>query len=515
MIFNFFFVSTVSVTFSLLFRAWVSDKYIFALTYWLLLVDISFLFLCGVYLNSTGVTYAFVVLKAIVVDIDFINSFILVFDAISSAFATILYVALIICFIFLKTYFEVDFFSKNICFLSAVFSQLALCFFMTGDILSLIFFWEWISLVSFFLIQYWSFRVNTLKVSIRVFIISQIGDLLFICGSFILISLTRTTDISTICQLDFFLTSSTYNTSYFSNQLTILDLALLSLSSAVFLKSAQFVFYPWLLDAMEAPVPISSQLHSSTLVIIGFYVMFRLYPLFINNFLVKDIFIIVGVMTACSMSILAFFQFDGKRLLACSTASQLGYCIVALGFGYINESFILLFFCCCNKAILFATFGLLMSNYNGVSDFRLLTKSNLSVFERTALVVIISNITILPGAFIFHVKSLLSCGLFTSDSVVKLWAIDFLSISWFFSSIYAFNLVRVLFASNFTESARISLLVIDNLVFNFRKIKYSDIFIIIFVTLLVLIGYCTMASPYYISLFSYGLNWKTLLIVLY
>lgn len=180
---------------------------------------------------------------------------------------------------------------------------------------------------------------------------------------------------------------------------------------------------------MEAPVPISSQLHSSTLVIIGFYVMFRLYPIFINNVIVKNLFILVGVCIASSMSILAFFQFDGKRLLACSTASQLGYCIVALGFGFINEAFILLFFCCCNKAILFATFGLLMSNNNGVSDFRLLTKNNISLFERTALTVIVANVTVVPGAFIFHVKSLLSCGLFCTDSVFTSIAIDFLSIS--------------------------------------------------------------------------------------
>ena len=50
-------------------------------------------------------------------------------------------------------------------------------------------------------------------------------------------------------------------------------------TTALLLKAAQFVFYPWLLDAMEAPVPISSQLHSSTLVIIGFYVYLRLLPL--------------------------------------------------------------------------------------------------------------------------------------------------------------------------------------------------------------------------------------------
>ena len=176
-------------------------------------------------------------------------------------------------------------------------------------------------------------------------------------------------------------------------------------------------------------MPISSQLHSSTLVIIGFYIMFRFYPLFDLVVWLRNCFILLGASTSFSMAVLAFFQFDGKRLLACSTASQLGYCIVALGFGFINEAFILLLFCCCNKAILFVTFGVVMSRLNGVSDFRLLPQTNHLVFERAVLCLVIGNITIGPGAFIFHVKSLLSCGLLSPDSYACNLAVDFLSIS--------------------------------------------------------------------------------------
>jgi NADH:ubiquinone oxidoreductase subunit 5 (subunit L)/multisubunit Na+/H+ antiporter MnhA subunit len=64
---------------------------------------------------------------------------------------------------------------------------------------------------------------------------------------------------------------------FFFHEMTLLT-ALLSF--ATFLKAAQFFFYPWLLDAMEAPVPISAQLHSSTLVIIGFYLSFRFITFF-------------------------------------------------------------------------------------------------------------------------------------------------------------------------------------------------------------------------------------------
>jgi NADH:ubiquinone oxidoreductase subunit 5 (subunit L)/multisubunit Na+/H+ antiporter MnhA subunit len=125
------------------------------------------------------------------------------------------------------------------------------------------------------------------------------------------------------------------------------------LAGAIFLKSAQFVFYPWLLDAMEAPVPISAQLHSSTLVVIGFYLFFRFSTLFFLAPSLAPLFIFVGLLTALGASFLGFFQEDGKRLLACSTAGQLGYVITSLGLGYFEEAQLLLVFCCINKAFTF------------------------------------------------------------------------------------------------------------------------------------------------------------------
>jgi NADH-quinone oxidoreductase subunit L len=131
------------------------------------------------------------------------------------------------------------------------------------------------------------------------------------------------------------------------------SLLALGLTSAVFLKSAQTFFYPWLLDAMEAPVPISAQLHSSTLVIIGFYLFFRQRALFELAPNLLNLFVWGGSLTVVGASVLAFFQHDGKRLLACSTASQLGYVIVGIGVRAWEESLLLLIFCCCNKAYTF------------------------------------------------------------------------------------------------------------------------------------------------------------------
>lgn len=158
---------------------------------------------------------------------------------------------------------------------------------------------------------------------------------------------------------------------------------------------------------MEAPVPISAQLHSSTLVIIGFYIYYRFLVFFTTSSDSLLILKFAGSLTVVGASILAFYQTDGKKLLACSTAGQLGYVVISLGLNLVTESLYMLSFCCINKALTFVWFGVIMNKCNGLSDFRFIGSTyKLSRFEQSGLLLSVLNFTIMPGAFSWHVKSL-------------------------------------------------------------------------------------------------------------
>ena len=366
------------------------------------------------------------------------------FDDLTGLFMGILILALTICFYFLVDYFEFDAHAGSIFILSFLFSQLALVYFCSFDLFVIFFFWEAISLVSFFLVQYWAHRLSSFKAGLKVLVISHIGDIPFFFFFFLLWARFQTTNI-----LDLMALFSVSSFEYIVVGPILMGfnfLGALFLGGAVFLKSAQFIFYPWLLDAMEAPVPISAQLHSSTLVVIGFYLYFRFATLFFVTPSIGPLFICVGLLTALGASFLGFFQEDGKRLLACSTAGQLGYVITTLGLGFFEEAQLLLIFCCTNKAFTFVWFGTLMQRFSGLSDFRFISFSPLlSLGEHAGLCAALANFTIFPGAFSWHVKGLFVKGYALPCYWATALALDLLQLTWLLSSLYMGRLYFGLF----------------------------------------------------------------------
>src|SRR5699024_1262315 len=74
-------------------------------------------------------------------------------------------------------------------------------------------------------------------------------------------------------------------------------LAIILILFGAFTKSAQFPFYVWLPDAMEAPTPVSAYLHSATMVKAGLYLVARFTPLFAFSELWVWTILLVGLIT--------------------------------------------------------------------------------------------------------------------------------------------------------------------------------------------------------------------------
>lgn len=308
---------------------WLDDTVIADLVLWILLVELGLGVLGYGFLDTTD--------TALIINVGTLStpsplpsfSLLLTFDDLSAALWGVLATALIGCFYFLLEYFDFDAQGGYIALLSASFSQAALAYFGATDLWLIIALWELISFISFLLVQFWTHRVCTVKAGLKVFCVSQVGDMFFFGYLFIMTQYLMSTNC---LEIEALLPLLAFEYVFIGPVCVHLSsLLALGLTSAVFLKSAQTFFYPWLLDAMEAPVPISAQLHSSTLVIIGFYLFFRQRALFELAPNLLTLFIWGGSLTVIGASILAFFQHDGKRLLACSTASQLGYVIVGIG----------------------------------------------------------------------------------------------------------------------------------------------------------------------------------------
>ena len=118
---------------------------------------------------------------------------------------------------------------------------------------------------------------------------------------------------------------------------TVITIAAIALFIACIGKSGQFPLHTWLPDAMAGPTPVSSLLHSSTMVVAGVYLVARLYPVFFVGLGILgsggNLIMVIGAITIVISAALAFVQNDIKRVLAYSTVSQLGYMMLGLGAG--------------------------------------------------------------------------------------------------------------------------------------------------------------------------------------
>ena len=212
-----------------------------------------------------------------------------------------------------------------------VFSMLGLV--IAPNIFQTFIFWELVGVSSYLLIGFWYDRPSAVSASKQAFILTRFADSFFLLGIILLSYITKSFVFSDINAL---------RLENFAGQMISLGIIEIPTSDALIFstllifiggwgKSAMFPLHIWLPNAMEGPTPVSSIIHSATMVVAGVYLVARLFPLFAISGNVLEIVMIVGAFTMLFAAIIACTQKDIKRILAYSTLSQLGYMMLALG----------------------------------------------------------------------------------------------------------------------------------------------------------------------------------------
>jgi len=184
-------------------------------------------------------------------------------------------------------------------------------------------------------------------------------------------------------------------------------------------KSAQLPFSSWLPAAMAAPTPVSSLVHSSTLVTAGVYLFIRYY-FTIRCLIVRKIFCWVRVITRFIAGLIAYFEKDLKKLVAISTLSQLGIIIFICSLGEFSMCFFHMVSHALFKSLLFLSCGGLIMLMGGDQDMRFMGGFSF-LLKVSLLFVIVSSLNLIGFPFI--------SGFFSKDIILEL------------SSVFEYNLL--------------------------------------------------------------------------
>lgn len=193
---------------------------------------------------------------------------------------------------------------------------------LSDNIFTLFIFWELTSISSFLLIAFKNESKDARKAALMALAVTGLGGL-FLLGSFAL--LTNITGTYRVSEMQAFSPLVKDHVHY----IWIVIFFML----AAFTKSAQFPFHFWLPAAMKAPTPVSTYLHSATMVKAGIYIIARFTPVLGDDEFWSQILLTAGSITMLYASLHSIFKKDLKAILAYTTIAVLGLLVFLLGLG--------------------------------------------------------------------------------------------------------------------------------------------------------------------------------------
>nr|YP_010118111.1 NADH dehydrogenase subunit 5 [Sogatella kolophon]QPN54205.1 NADH dehydrogenase subunit 5 [Sogatella kolophon] len=276
-------------------------------------------------------------------------SFVFMLDWLSFMFLSVVFLISGCVFLYSLGYMNGDHYITRFYFLVFLFVLSMFFLIVMPDLMCLILGWDALGLVSYCLVIYYQSE-NSLSSGYLTLFINRLGDL------FLIFSICWCLNYG----------SWHYLYLYSFSDLNIFMMIFLFL--ACLTKSAQFPFSSWLPAAMAAPTPVSSLVHSSTLVTAGVYLIIRFHnflnPLFIN------MLINLTLLTILLSGFGALYENDLKKVIAFSTMGQLSFMIFSVLLGSHYLAFTHLLIHAVFKSLLFLCSGVFISGFYGSQDIR-------------------------------------------------------------------------------------------------------------------------------------------------
>nr|ART65591.1 NADH dehydrogenase subunit 5 [Lamprigera yunnana] len=311
---------------------------------------------------------------------------------------------------------------------------------ISPNLISILLGWDGLGLISYCLVIYYQ-NLKSSNAGMLTALSNRIGDVL------ILISIAWMMNYGSwnfIFYLDFMQKDF--------NMIIVCYLIIL----ACLTKSAQIPFSSWLPAAMAAPTPVSSLVHSSTLVTAGVYLLIRFSACFDSSMIYFLMFI--SLLTMFMSSMCANFEYDLKKIIALSTLSQLGLMILIMSLGDSSLAFFHLLSHALFKALLFMCSGSIIHNLSNCQDIRFMGSVILNM-PLTCLFFNISNFSLCGFPFL--------AGFYSKDLILDIYSMKYLNM-------FVYMLMYISMGMTIMYSVRLSYYMLFNVNLNFSYSKISD-----------------------------------------
>nr|YP_010283889.1 NADH dehydrogenase subunit 5 [Chlorophorus annularis]ULA45457.1 NADH dehydrogenase subunit 5 [Chlorophorus annularis] len=251
-----------------------------------------------------------------------------------------------------KEYMGNDLFINRFILLVVMFVLSMMLLIISPNLISILLGWDGLGLVSYCLVIYYQ-NIKSYNAGMLTALSNRIGD------------------VALLMSIAWMLNYGSWNYIYYLDLMKmdyVMNLVSWFVVLAAMTKSAQIPFSSWLPAAMAAPTPVSSLVHSSTLVTAGVYLLIRFNFAFSSELMWFLLFI--SSMTMFMSGLGANFEFDLKKIIALSTLSQLGLMMGILALGSFKLAFFHLLTHALFKALLFMCAGNIIHMMNNCQDIR-------------------------------------------------------------------------------------------------------------------------------------------------